>query len=103
MELSKLHAAYVKAGNSTLSLPQYDQQVSISGVMIDVGANLSGEPVLSAGASGSDDVLARLSTSSDKEAARMAKLKPGSRFKATCTLKFAMGSDWIPFGDCTFP
>lgn len=99
-DLPTLYQAYEEAGNSTLSMEELNQTVTFTAVALGVSSNLAGEPLVEAG-DDQGNVLARLTTSDDQQAAKLGALEEGALFTASCTLQFSSGTDYLSFGDCT--
>ncbi|MBH1487517.1 hypothetical protein [Stenotrophomonas geniculata] len=99
-DLPTLYQAYEEAGNSTLSMEELNQTVTFTAVALGVSSNLAGEPLIEAG-DDQGNVLARLTTSDDQQAARLGALEEGAIFTASCTLQFSSGTDYLSFGDCS--
>ena len=98
-DLPTLYQAYEEAGNSTLSMEELNQTVTFTAVALGVSSNLQ-EPLIEAG-DDQGNVLARLTTSDDQQAAKLGALEEGAVFTASCTLQFSSGTDYLSFGDCT--
>lgn len=99
-DLPALYQAYEEAGNSTLSMEELNQTVTFSAVALGVSSNLAGEPLIEAG-DDQGNVLARLTTDDDQQAAKLGALEEGAAFTASCTLQFSSGTDYLSFGDCS--
>ncbi|QBF28232.1 hypothetical protein EXN22_22020 [Pseudomonas tructae] len=100
-DLSALYQVFEDKGNSTLSMEEYNQSVSITGIALELSQNMQGAPLLIAG----DEegyILARLQGVDAAQNAKMSALQEGQRFNAECVLQFASGSDYMPFHQCTF-
>ena len=110
ISLGKLHQKYVKAGYSSMDLPEFEKRVAFSGVAISEPtkgfrrgpASAGGGALLKAGVAGSENELARLVARDAAHEAKMEALKAGSEFKAVCTVAFASGTGYIPLQDCVF-
>ncbi|WPH23684.1 hypothetical protein [Variovorax paradoxus] len=110
ISLGKLHQRYVKAGYSTIDLPEFDKRISFSGVVIGGPTkgfkrgpdSANGGALLKVGVPGSENELARMVARDVANAEKMATLMSGAAFKATCTVAFAQGVDYIPLQDCVF-
>lgn len=107
VDLGKLYQSYVKAGRSTMDLPEFEKRISFSGVAMEVtqgfkrgAGSANGGTLLKAGVASSDDVLARLVARDATNEAKMEVLKSRAAFKATCTVAFASGANFIPLQDC---
>ncbi|MDA5342816.1 hypothetical protein [Stenotrophomonas maltophilia] len=98
-DLPTLYQAFEEAGNSTLSMDQLNQTVTFTAVALGVSSNMAGEPLIEAG-DDQGNVLARLTTSDDQQAAKLGGLEEGAIFTASCTLQFSSGTDYLSFGDC---
>ncbi|HHA2817525.1 TPA: hypothetical protein ACOFCQ_004498 [Stenotrophomonas maltophilia] len=98
-DLPTLYQAYEEAGNSTLSMEELNQTVTFTAAALGVSSNLAGEPLIEAG-DDQGNVLARLTTSDDQQAAKLGVLEEGALFTASCTLQFSSGTDYLSFGDC---
>ncbi|WP_157608953.1 hypothetical protein [Variovorax sp. Root411] len=111
INLGKLHQRYVKAGYSTMDLPEFNKRVAFSGVVIGGPTNsfkrgpdsANGGILLKVGVAGSENELARMVARDAATAEKMAALPSGTAFKATCTVAFASGTGYIPLQDCVFP
>ncbi|WP_157610234.1 hypothetical protein [Variovorax sp. Root434] len=111
INLGKLHQRYVKAGYSTMDLPEFNKRVAFSGVVIGSPTNsfkrgsdsANGGVLLKVGVAGSENELARMVARDAATAEKMAALTSGTAFKATCTVAFASGTGYIPLQDCVFP
>ena len=111
INLGKLHQKYVKAGYSTMDLPEFNKRVAFSGVVIGSPTNsfkrgsdsANGGVLLKVGVAGSENELARMVARDAATAEKMAALTSGTAFKATCTVAFASGTGYIPLQDCVFP
>ncbi|HEL3178580.1 hypothetical protein N5C18_12920 [Stenotrophomonas sp. GD03930] len=99
-DLPTLYQAFEEAGNSTLSMEELNQTVTFTAVALGVSSNMAGEPLIEAG-DDQGNVLARLTTSDDQQAAKLGALEEGAVFSASCTLQFSSGTDYLSFGDCT--
>ncbi|WP_313299102.1 hypothetical protein [Stenotrophomonas sp.] len=98
-DLPTLYQAYEEAGYSTLSMEELNQTVTFTAVALGVSGNQQGEPLIEAG-DDQGNVLARLTTSDDPQAAKFGALEEGAVFTASCTLQFSSGTDYLSFGDC---
>lgn len=111
INLGKLHQRYVKAGYSTMDLPEFNKRVAFSGVVIGSPTNsfkrgsdsANGGVLPKVGVAGSENELARMVARDAATAEKMAALTSGTAFKATCTVAFASGTGYIPLQDCVFP
>jgi hypothetical protein len=110
INLGKLHQNYVKTGYSTMDLPEFNKRISFSGVVIGGPAkgfkrgpdSANGGALLKVSVPGSENELARMVARDAANAEKMATLTSGAAFKATCTVAFAQGVDYIPLQDCVF-
>ena len=108
INLGKLHQGYVKAGYSTMDLPEFNKRVAFSGVVIGSPTkgfkrgpdSANGSTLLKVGVAGSENELARMVARDAANAEKMAALTAGAAFKATCTVAFASGAGYIPLQDC---
>ena len=98
-DLPSLYQAFEEAGNSTLSMDQLNQTVTFTAVALGVSSNLAGEPLIEAG-DDQGNVLARLTTDDEQQAAKLGALEEGATFTASCTLQFSSGTDYLALGDC---
>jgi hypothetical protein len=111
INLGKLHQSYVKAGYSTMDLPEFNKRVAFSGVVVGGPTkgfkrgpdSANGGVLLKVGVAGSENELARMVARDAATAEKMAALTAGTAFKATCTVAFASGTGYIPLQDCVFP
>jgi len=87
-DLPSLYQAFEEAGNSTLSMDQLNQTVTFTAVALGVSSNQG-------------NVLARLTTDDEQQAAKLGALEEGATFTASCTLQFSSGTDYLSFGDCS--
>ncbi|KAG1251596.1 hypothetical protein G6F65_018283 [Rhizopus arrhizus] len=81
-------------------MEELNQTVTFTAVALGVSSNMAGEPLIEAG-DDQGNVLARLTTSDDQQAAKLGALEEGAVFSASCTLQFSSGTDYLSFGDCT--
>lgn len=110
INLEKLHRSYVKAGYSTIDLPEFNKRISFSGVVIGGPSkgfkrgpeSANGSALLKAGVAGSENELVRMVARDATSEAQMGALTAGTAFKATCTVAFASGTGYIPLQDCVF-
>ncbi|MFS2100431.1 hypothetical protein ACCC97_15820 [Variovorax sp. Varisp85] len=110
INLRKLHQRYVKAGYSTLDLPEFNKRIAFSGVVIGGSSrgfnrgpdSANGSALLKAGVAGSENELVRMVARDAANEAHMGTLTVGSAFRATCTVAFASGTGYIPLQDCVF-
>lgn len=108
VNLGKLHQGYVKAGYSTMDLPEFNKRVAFSGVVIGGPTkgfkrgpdSANGGTLLKVGVAGSENELARMIARDAANAEKMAALTAGAAFKATCTVAFASGAGYVPLQDC---
>jgi hypothetical protein len=111
INLGKLHQSYVKAGYSTMDLPEFNKRVAFSGVVVGGPSkgfkrgpdSANGGALLKVGVAGSENELARMVARDAATAEKMGALTAGTAFKATCTVAFASGAGYIPLQDCVFP
>jgi len=99
-DLPTLYQAFEEAGNSSLGMDQLNQTVTFTAVALSVSSNLAGEPLIEAG-DDQGNVLARLTSDDEQQAAKLGALEEGATFTASCTLQFSSGTDYLSFGDCT--
>ena len=110
INLGKLHQSYVKAGYSTMDLPEFNKRISFSGVVLGGPSrgfkrgpdSANGSALLKAGVAGSESELVRMVARDATSEAQMGALTAGTAFKATCTVAFASGTGYIPLQDCVF-
>ncbi|WP_266158698.1 hypothetical protein [Dyella silvatica] len=102
MDLSTLYKSFTDKGSSTSDMPEYEQEILVSGVVLNQSESLTGDALMSAGSAQSDDELARITPADEKEGAKMKALAVGSAFQAVCVVGFASGSAYIPLTDCVF-
>ncbi|MCR6477812.1 hypothetical protein NU688_16745 [Variovorax sp. ZS18.2.2] len=109
VNLEKLYQRYVKEGYLMMDFPEFDKRISISGVAIELSQGFKRGPdsakggaLLKAGVAGSNNVLARLVARDAVNAEKMEALSGGAAFKATCTVAFSSGANYIPLQDCVF-
>ncbi len=81
-------------------MDQLNQTVTFTAVALSVSSNLAGEPLIEAG-DDQGNVLARLTSDDEQQAAKLGALEEGATFTASCTLQFSSGTDYLSFGDCT--
>lgn len=98
--LPTLYQAFEEAGNSTLSMEELNQTVTFTAVALGVSSNMAGEPLIEAG-DDQGNVLARLTSDDEQQAAKLGELEEGAVFTASCTLQFSSGTDYLSFGDCS--
>ncbi|MBX9401836.1 hypothetical protein K4L06_11000 [Lysobacter sp. BMK333-48F3] len=100
LALSKLYASYESADYSALSMPEYDQAVRISAVVLEQNTSLADTALTSATDAGSDVEYARLSSDDPEQSRKLSALEPGTAFVATCTVGFTSGSDYMSLTGC---
>ncbi|WP_295574955.1 hypothetical protein [uncultured Stenotrophomonas sp.] len=98
-DLPTLYRTFEEAGNSTLSMQELNQTVTFTAVALGVSSNLAGEPLIEAG-DDQGNVLARLTSDDEQQAAKLGALDEGAIFTASCTLQFSSGTDYLSFRDC---
>lgn len=98
--LSKLYASYESADYSALSMPEYDQQVRISAVVLEQSTSLADTAMTSATDAGSDVEYARLTSDDPEQSRKLSALEPGTAFVATCTVGFTSGSHYMSLSGC---
>ncbi|MEI2456591.1 MULTISPECIES: hypothetical protein [Lysobacter] len=99
--LSKLYASYESADYSALSMPEYDQRVRFTAVVLEQNTSLADTALTSATDAGSEAEYARLSSEDPGQSRKLSALEPGTAFTATCTVGFSSGSDYMTLTDCT--
>ena len=99
-DLPTLYQAFEEAGNSSLGMEELNQTVTFTAVALGVSSNLAGEPLIEAGDAWRN-VLARLTSDDEHQAAKLGALEEGATFTASCTLQFSSGTDYLSFGDCS--
>ncbi|MCW7540145.1 hypothetical protein OOT46_20125 [Aquabacterium sp. A7-Y] len=100
MPIAKLYKSYEKSGRSSDQMPEYNKVVEVSGIVMGKTVSLSGETLVSVGTRGSEAELARASFSEATKAEKLAALKEGAAFKASCSVGFTMNSDFLPLQGC---
>jgi len=103
MPIGQLYQAYIDAGYSSTSLPQYGHPVTVEATVLEVSNNRSGNTLLRVSASTAVDEVARLLPADKRAEAKMQALKFGQTFVATCTLGLTSGSDYMSLKHCTLP
>lgn len=101
-DLSKLYERFEEAGYSTLELMENTKRVLISGVVLDVGQSLNGNPIFKVGAHPNSQELARLTAADDTQENKLNALQAGVKFKAVCDLAFSSGAQYMSFQGCVF-
>ncbi|ALN65012.1 hypothetical protein GLA29479_4166 [Lysobacter antibioticus] len=94
--LSKLYQSYEDAGHSALSMPEYDQAVRFTAVVLEQSTSMADTALTSATDGDGEVEYARLSS----EDGKLAALPPGTAFTATCTVGFTSGTDYLNLTDC---
>lgn len=94
--LSKLYQSYEDAGNSALSMPEYDQAVRFTAVVLEQSTSMADTALTSATDADGEVEYARLTSQDGKLAA----LQPGTAFTATCTVGFTSGTEYLNLTDC---
>lgn len=100
--LTKLYQRFEKSNFSTMSMPELNKQVLVSGVVVENSKGFSGTILHAAAPSNPGKIVARLTASDDSEEAIMEALSIHSNFKAVCTLAFSSGTDYLALQDCVF-
>ncbi|ALN82276.1 hypothetical protein [Lysobacter antibioticus] len=94
--LSKLYQSYEDAGHSALSMPEYDQAVRFTAVVLEQSTSMADTALTSATDGDGEVEYARLSS----EDGKLAALPPGTAFTATCTVGFTSGTEYLNLTDC---
>lgn len=104
--LAQLYAKFAGGGYSSLSMPELNQRVAITGIVLGHTSSIVGRhSILSAGdEQASDEELARLGARDANEDKKMDALAEGARFSAVCVLDVTSGSagGYMSFSDCVF-
>lgn len=104
--LAELYAKFADSGYSSLSMPELNQSVAITGVVLGhTRSVVGGYSILSAGDESSpDEELARLGTRNSNEDKKMDALAVGARFSAVCVLGVTSGSSggYMSLSNCVF-
>ncbi|CAB3723965.1 hypothetical protein LMG24076_04900 [Trinickia soli] len=104
--LGQLYAKFADSDYSSLSMPELNQRVAITGVVLGHTSSIvGGHSILSAGdEQAPDEELARLGTRDPSEDKKMNALAEGARFSAVCVLDMTSGSGggYMSFSDCVF-
>ncbi|MGO1071971.1 hypothetical protein [Lysobacter sp. CA199] len=101
VSLSKLYQSYENAGNSALSMAEYDTRVRFSAVVLEQTTSMKGTPILKATAPGEEAEYARLLGEDEAQNKKLGALKDGAKFTATCTVGFTSGTHYLSLRDCT--
>ena len=96
ISLSKLYQSYEDAGHSALSMPEYDQAVRFTAVVLEQSTSMADTALTSATDSDGEVEYARLTS----EDGKLAALQPGAAFTATCTVGFTSGTEYLNLTDC---
>ncbi|MFQ6311595.1 hypothetical protein [Lysobacter capsici] len=99
--LTKLYQSYENAGNSALSMAEYDTRVRFSAVVLDQTTSMDDTPILQATEAGEEAEYARLMGEDEAQSKKLGALKIGAKFTATCTVGFSSGTDYLSLKDCT--
>lgn len=102
IDLGDLYEQYENNNYSSMSMPQFRQDILISGEVIGMSKGITGKSILFAGSQDYDGELARLSPMDEDEAKKMSRLQEGQPFQAACSLGMTMGSDWMSLQECVF-
>ncbi|WP_347905181.1 hypothetical protein [Pseudomonas purpurea] len=102
VDLGALYDSYVEHNQSSMNMPQFKQEILVSGTVLGVSKNFSGDPVMNAGVADSDEELARLTGFDADESKKMEAMAVGTDFNAVCVLGMTMGSDFMALSDCVF-
>ncbi|ALI03329.1 hypothetical protein C1Y08_25515 [Pseudomonas sp. FW306-02-F02-AA] len=102
VDLGELYDSYLEHNQSSMNMPQFKKEILISGSVLGVSKNFSGEAVMEAGLADSDEVLARLTGFDADESNKMDAMAVGTDFKAVCVLAMTMGSEYMALTDCVF-
>ncbi|WP_223621856.1 hypothetical protein [Lysobacter sp. ESA13C] len=96
ISLSKLYQSYEEAGHSALSMPEYDQAVRFTAVVLEQSTSMADTALTSATDADGEVEYARLTS----EDGKLAALPPGTAFTATCTVGFTSGTEYLSLTDC---
>lgn len=96
ISLSKLYQSYEEAGHSALSMPEYDQAVRFTAVVLEQSTSMADTSLTSATDADGEVEYARLTG----EDGKLAALPPGTAFTATCTVGFTSGTEYLSLTDC---
>ncbi|WP_031372634.1 hypothetical protein [Lysobacter antibioticus] len=96
ISLSKLYQSYEEAGHSALSMPEYDQAVRFTAVVLEQSTSMADTSLTSATDADGEVEYARLTG----EDGKLAALPPGTAFTATCTVGFTSGTEYLNLTDC---
>lgn len=96
ISLSKLYQSYEEAGHSALSMPEYDQAVRFTAVVLEQSTSMADTSLTSATDADGEVEYARLTS----EDGKLAALPPGTAFTATCTVGFTSGTEYLNLTDC---
>lgn len=102
VSLGDLYERYADADYSSMAMPEFGQEITVSGIALDVPQSLAGNALLSAGEEGWSDELARLTAVDDSESRKLEALQPGEAFTAVCTLGMTSNSPEMSLQDCAF-
>lgn len=106
VSLAQLYEKFTEGGYSSDSMPELNQRIAISGVVLGHTSSIVGRhSILSAGdEQAPDDELARLGARDAREDKKMNALAEGTRFSAVCVLDMTSGSagGYMSFSDCVF-
>ena len=98
--LSELYASYERADYSALSMPEYDQPVRFTAVVLEQNTSMADTALTSATDAGRAAEYARLSSDDPVQSRKLSALEPGTAFTATCTVGFTSGSDYLNLTGC---
>lgn len=102
IDLGDLYEQYENNNLSSMSMPQFGQEVMVLGEVIGASKGITGNLILSAGSQDYEGELARLTPMDEDEEKKMARLQEGAPFQAICSLAMTMGSDWMSLQKCVF-
>jgi hypothetical protein len=100
IKIERLYEDFENADYSTLDMEQYQQTVTVQGVVLDIDTSLfssSEEILVSLGAEAGGNELARLVFAPD---AKLKKVKIGQTIVASGDVAFSSGTDYIPLESC---
>jgi hypothetical protein len=102
--LGQMYAKYADSNYSSDSMPEFNQTVAITGVVLGHSKSLVGSrSILSAGDDAeSGEELARLGARGSRENRKMDALEVGSQFTAVCVLDMTSGASYMSFSNCVF-
>lgn len=99
--LATLYKRFAADGNTSLSMPQLNQAVLVSGVVVGATtAVATSNAIVRAGATADGEELARLIPARGRAGEALGTLKGGEAFVAECTLAFSSGS-YMALQNCT--